>query len=65
MILGAAIGTILVGFPAGVLVGYVWRDRISRDRRARYWAERKQREMLRQLREAERASASLAPRNDH
>jgi hypothetical protein len=28
------------GFPLGVLVGYEWRDRISRERRARYVAER-------------------------
>jgi hypothetical protein len=28
------------GFPLGVLVGYEWRDRISRERRARYLAER-------------------------
>ena len=27
------------GFPLGVLVGFVWRDRISRARRARYLYE--------------------------
>jgi len=30
---------LIFGFPLGVLVGYVWRDRISRARRARYLAE--------------------------
>jgi len=29
----------LFGFPFGVLVGYLWRDHISRARRARYRAE--------------------------
>jgi len=29
----------LVGFPFGVLVGYLWRDHISRARRARYRTE--------------------------
>jgi len=31
---------LIFGFPLGVLVGYMWRDRISRARRARYLAER-------------------------
>jgi hypothetical protein len=31
---------LLFGFPLGVLVGYLWRARISRERRARYLAER-------------------------
>ena len=31
-ILGA--GALFVGFPVGVAVGYAWRDRISRARRA-------------------------------
>jgi hypothetical protein len=31
------------GFPIGVLVGYMWRDRISRARYARYLAEREAR----------------------
>ena len=30
---------LIFGFPLGVLVGYMWRDRISRARRARYLAE--------------------------
>jgi NhaP-type Na+/H+ or K+/H+ antiporter len=34
---------ILIGFPFGVLVGYLWRDRISRARRARYRAEQEMR----------------------
>src|ERR1700749_1678109 len=32
---------LILGFPFGVLVGYLWRARISRARRARYLAERK------------------------
>ena len=31
---------LIFGFPLGVLVGYRWRDRISRERRARYLSER-------------------------
>jgi hypothetical protein len=31
---------LIFGFPLGVLVGYMWRDRISRARRARYLEER-------------------------
>jgi hypothetical protein len=31
---------LIFGFPLGVLVGYMWRDCISRARRARYLAER-------------------------
>ena len=31
---------LIFGFPLGVLVGYMWRDRISRARRTRYLAER-------------------------
>jgi hypothetical protein len=42
MILHAAIGGAIV-FPVGVLVGYLWRDRISRARRDRYLAERRKR----------------------
>jgi len=32
---------LIFGFPLGVLVGYMWRDRISRARRARYLAPRR------------------------
>jgi hypothetical protein len=32
--------TALIGVPFGFLAGYLWRDRISRARRARYRAER-------------------------
>jgi hypothetical protein len=35
-----AAGAVFVGFPFGVAVGYAWRDRISRARRAQYLAER-------------------------
>jgi len=31
---------LIFGFPVGVLVGYLWRDRVSRARRDRYRAER-------------------------
>jgi len=31
---------LIFGFPLGALVGYMWRDRISRARRERYLAER-------------------------
>lgn len=30
---------LIFGFPIGVLVGYMWRDRISRARRDRYLEE--------------------------
>ena len=36
----AVYAVLIFGFPLGVLVGYMWRDRISRARRARYLAER-------------------------
>src|SRR5262249_19204109 len=31
---------LIFGFPLGVLVGYIWRDRISRTRRTQYLEER-------------------------
>jgi len=31
---------LIFGFPLGVLVGYMWRDRISRARRERHRIER-------------------------
>jgi len=34
---------IFIGFPFGVLVGYLWRDRISRARRAKFRAEQERR----------------------
>jgi hypothetical protein len=34
-----AAGAIFFGLPLGVLVGYMWRDRISRARRARFIIE--------------------------
>jgi hypothetical protein len=36
----------LIGFPFGFLVGYFWRDRISRARRARYRAEQEMRRTI-------------------
>jgi len=35
-----AAGALFLGFPVGVVVGYAWRDRISRARRVRYLVER-------------------------
>jgi hypothetical protein len=32
---------LILGFPFGLLVGYLWRAQISRARRARYLADRK------------------------
>ena len=55
--LGAAVG--IIGFAFGVLVGFVWRDRISRQRRARYLAERLEREQW-ATREREAAESALA-----
>jgi hypothetical protein len=49
-------------FPLGILIGYRWRDRISRQRRAQHLAERfvrGQREALRQ--ESERRSRHEIP----
>jgi hypothetical protein len=34
---------IFIGFPFGVLVGYLWLDHISRARRARHQAEEEMR----------------------
>jgi hypothetical protein len=31
---------LIFGFPFGILVGYMWRDRISRARRERHLIER-------------------------
>ena len=40
MILDRLIDAVFIfGFPLGVLVGFLWRDRISRARRSRYLAE--------------------------
>jgi hypothetical protein len=38
-----AAGALFVGFPSGVAVGYVWRDRISQARRIRYLSEQERR----------------------
>jgi hypothetical protein len=41
MLLYLIVGAVLIfGCSLGVVVGYMWRDRISRARRARYLAER-------------------------
>ena len=41
MIFDRVVDAVLIfGFPLGVVVGYWWRDRISRRRRARYQIER-------------------------
>jgi hypothetical protein len=47
----------IFGFPLGVLVGYMWRDRISRARRARYLAEQDRRDAER----ARNAVRAIAP----
>jgi hypothetical protein len=39
---------LIFGFSLGVLVGYMWRDRISRARRARYRAEQNARYLAEQ-----------------
>lgn len=57
----AVIGIILA-FPVGVWVGYIWRDRISRQRRAQYWVDRFYREQ-RIERERAEATAARADRN--
>jgi hypothetical protein len=36
----------LLGFPLGILIGFFWRDRISKARAARYWTEHKKRRPL-------------------
>jgi hypothetical protein len=36
----------LIGFLFGVLVGYLWRDRISRARRAKYRVEQEKRRAI-------------------
>jgi hypothetical protein len=38
-----AAGALFVGFPFGIAVGYVWRDRISRARRIRHLVEQERR----------------------
>jgi hypothetical protein len=52
-----AVAVFLVGTSFGFLMGYMWRDRISRERRARYLARRRRHE-------ADRKGATLAPRDD-
>ena len=58
----AATGTALIVFPLGFWIGYRVRDRISRERRTRYWVDRWEREQ-RVARERE-AAAALAPQDD-
>ena len=41
-----AVGAVFVGFPSGVAVGYVWRDRISRARRRLAEQERRRAELI-------------------
>jgi hypothetical protein len=49
---------LIFGFPLGVLVGYMWRDLISRARRARFYlAERERRDAQR----AGSADRAIAP----
>lgn len=55
---------IIVGFAFGLLVGYLWRDRISRARRAKYLAARKLRREREAIRELDVDGAALAPQDD-
>jgi hypothetical protein len=48
---------IVLGVPLGILIGYRWRDRISRQRRGQYLAERTERER-RAAMERERKASS-------
>ena len=43
---------IVLGLPLGILIGYLWRDRISQQRRTRYLAERLERELQARERKA-------------
>jgi hypothetical protein len=53
----------LVSFSLGILVGYTWRERISRARRAKYSAERRLRKHRQTIGEFDEGVA-LAPRDD-
>jgi hypothetical protein len=59
----AAAGTAMIIFPIGIWVGYRWRDRISRMRRAQHWVERWERERW-IVREREAAAAAQNPSDD-
>jgi hypothetical protein len=50
-----------LALPLGVLLGYKWRDRISKQRRAEYWAQ--QNELERREREIKAKSSSTATRS--
>jgi hypothetical protein len=64
MILGATLGTILFGLPIGFLIGYVWRDRLSRARRARYLIEHERRKLRKMRSVLDMEVLPLAPRDD-
>ena len=49
---------IVLGVPLGILIGYRWRDRISQRRRAKYLAERTERERRAALERERKAKAS-------
>ena len=51
---------IILAFPLGVWVGYIWRDRISRQRRAQYWVDRFYREQRIERERAEAAATRAA-----
>jgi hypothetical protein len=51
---------IVLAFPLGVWVGYIWRDRISRQRRAQYWVDRFYREQRIERERAEAAATRAA-----
>jgi hypothetical protein len=57
----AAIIGVGLALPLGVLLGYKWRDRISKQRRAEYWAQ--QNELERLEREMKSKDSSTATRS--
>lgn len=59
----AAIGSALIVFPFGVWAGYLWRDRISRERRTRHWVERWEREKWAAREREAAAAATLDPKD--
>jgi hypothetical protein len=47
-----------LALPLGVFLGYRWRDQISQQRRAQYWAERLERERRKALERERKAKGS-------
>jgi hypothetical protein len=63
-LVAVAVITALSVFPMGMLVGYWVRDRISRERKTRYWVDRWEREMTVAREREAAAAATLAPNDD-